>query len=180
MSDAFPHSRGQSSQVDRPDRSRPLFSVTLIATVMLSIGWIYPEHREITVRAIQQLDQERRRTLDTMWMLACLGHESRLSTLPADDTEQVNPGTIDYASWPAIAGDHSRSAANMVDNVLETEWILRVAAIAAEHVFSGSTSKIMSSPVLRRIMAKIPNSGPVCDAARIASGFTRQIGYSTP
>ncbi|MBP1646650.1 MAG: hypothetical protein H6Q30_95 [Bacteroidetes bacterium] len=132
MSDAFPHSRGQSSQVDRPDRSRPLFSVTLIATVMLSIGWIYPEHREITVRAIQQLDQERRRTLDTMWMLACLGHESRLSTMPADDTEQVNPGTIDYASWPAIAGDHSRSAANMVDNILETEWILRVAAIAAK------------------------------------------------
>ena len=37
---------------------------------------------------------------------------------------------MDLASWPAVAGDHSTSAAEMIDNVLATDWILDVAAVA--------------------------------------------------
>ena len=71
-------------------------------------------------------------TLDSIWAQARRGHESRLSVTPADLTQPAAPATIDLASWPAIAGDHSRSAANMAHNIINTDWILQVAAIAAE------------------------------------------------
>jgi len=42
------------------------------------------------------------------------------------------PGFLDYASWPAISGDHSCSPEILLYNVLETDWILQVADIAAQ------------------------------------------------
>jgi hypothetical protein len=110
----------------------PLLLLSMAMFASLSLGWIYPEHRDIALRAIHQLDRNRQATLDSMWARARRGHESRLCEVPADGTAQDNPVTIDFASWPAIAGDHSRSAANMVDNVVHTEWIMKVAAIAAK------------------------------------------------
>jgi hypothetical protein len=41
------------------------------------------------------------------------------------------PSCIDWAAWPAIAGDHSCSAEKMVQTILTTGWILKVADIAA-------------------------------------------------
>jgi len=96
-----------------------------------SHAWIYPEHRDITVLAIQKLDPGRRATLDMLWADARRGYELRLSPFSADTTLGEKPSLIDYGAWPAIAGDHSVSGVNLLHNVLETPWILEVADITA-------------------------------------------------
>lgn len=94
-------------------------------------AWIYPEHRDITLLAILKLDSVRRVTLDHLWMKARAGHESRLHETIIDIHQGILPEYIDYAAWPAIAGDHSTSACDMVNNILQTTWILKVADVTA-------------------------------------------------
>jgi hypothetical protein len=95
-------------------------------------AWVYPEHRDITLVAIQNLSPEYRAVLDKLWSEARKGFEFRLTEAVIDATQSTNPIQLDYASWPAISGDHSCSAKNMLDNVLETDWILKVADITAQ------------------------------------------------
>jgi hypothetical protein len=97
-----------------------------------SHAWIYPEHRDITFLAIRKLDPGRRALFDRLWADARLGYEPRLSAAAADSTQGEGTTTIDYAAWPAIAGDHSVSGADLLHNVLETSWILEVADITAQ------------------------------------------------
>jgi hypothetical protein len=97
-----------------------------------SRAWIYPEHRDIAILAIQNLSPEYRSILDQIWAEARSGYEDRLTVAVIDATQSVNPLQLDYASWPAIAGDHSCSAENMLYNVLQTDWILKVADVAAQ------------------------------------------------
>jgi hypothetical protein len=94
-------------------------------------AWIYPEHREITMIAIQKLDSSSRAKLNELWALARKGYEYRLSASLADSSLGINPKYIDFSAWPAIAADHSISAKDMLYNILETEWILDVADITA-------------------------------------------------
>src|SRR5512142_2092827 len=94
-----------------------------------ALAWIYPEHRDITFMAIQKLDRARQAVLDRLWVDARLGHESRLAVVTADSTQGEKTTTSDYAAWPAIAGDCSVSGANLLDNVLEPDWILGVADV---------------------------------------------------
>lgn len=108
-----------------------LLLLLLVLTQARCRAWVYPEHREITFRALQTLDPSRRAVLDRLWTAARAGHESRLSPLPADTTVAERPMTIDYAAWPAIAGDHSCSAAELLRTVIESDWILDVAAVCA-------------------------------------------------
>jgi hypothetical protein len=49
----------------------------------------------------------------------------------ADPGQGTNPTCIDLAAWTAIAGDHSCSASDMLNNVLQTPWILGVARVSA-------------------------------------------------
>ena len=95
-------------------------------------AWIYPEHRDIALLAIENLSPEYRSVLDQLWSEARIGYEERLTESVIDATQTVNPTQLDYASWPAISGDHSCSPENLLYNVLQTEWILEVANIAAE------------------------------------------------
>jgi len=97
-----------------------------------SFAWIYPEHRDITLIAIQNLSPEYRSVLDELWAEARKGYEERLTTAVIDATQSVNPTQLDFASWPAISGDHSCSPENLLYNVLQTDWILKVADIAAQ------------------------------------------------
>jgi hypothetical protein len=110
-----------------------LFTVIIL---FLSINhlnaWVYPEHRDIALMAIQNLSPEYRVILDKLWSEARVGYESRLTEAVIDATQSINPSQLDYASWPAISGDHSCSPVNMLHNVLETDWILQVADIAAQ------------------------------------------------
>jgi hypothetical protein len=105
--------------------------LVLLLVAQTSSAWVYPEHRDIALLAIQNLDPERRAVLDELWAAARIGHEARLTEAVADFTQGEKPDRLDYAAWPAIAGDHSCSGRDMVHNVLETKWILGVADICA-------------------------------------------------
>jgi hypothetical protein len=109
-----------------------LFFLVVASFQSVTFGWVYPEHREIALLAIQKLDSHQKGVLDRLWAVARAGHESRLSLTPADLTSSERPRTIDYAAWPAIAADHSCSAAEMLRTILESDWILEVAAVSAQ------------------------------------------------
>ena len=81
--------------------------------------------------AIQKLDSNHRAILQRLWVLARKGYEYRLTVPVADVTQNEHPAMLDFAAWPAIAGDHSISAQDMLYNILHTKWILDVAGIAA-------------------------------------------------
>lgn len=110
--------------------------MALAATIFPSGGqlraWVYPEHERITLLAVQGLHPERRGELDQLWSSARLGFEKRLCAGVADSAQSAKPSCLDWTAWPAIAGDHSCSGADMLSTILESGWILDVAAIAAE------------------------------------------------
>ena len=110
---------------------RKTFLITLLISTFQFNGnaWIYPEHRDIMLLAIQKLDSAHRAVLNRLWALARTGHESRLNLTVIDPTQSTNVKYLDYAAWPGIAGDHSTSADNMVFNILQTDWILDVANV---------------------------------------------------
>ena len=97
-----------------------------------ALAWIYPEHRDISVLAVQGLDPARRADFDRLWQAARAGDEQRLCADSADVTQGVTPSCIDWAGLPAIAGDHSCSAAEMLETVRRSDWILTVADVAAQ------------------------------------------------
>jgi hypothetical protein len=92
-------------------------------------AWEYPEHRDITFLALQRLDPTQHGRLEKLWSRARAGHEARLCAQMAYTTQGARPTCIDYAAWTGIAGDHSCSAREMLDVVLDSPWILRVARI---------------------------------------------------
>ena len=109
-----------------------LLILLLITNLSITCNaWIYPEHRDITLLAILKLDSARRALLNQLWAAARTGYESRLDTSVADVNQGEHPKYIDYAAFPAISGDHSTSAEDLLNNILKTEWILSVADIAA-------------------------------------------------
>ena len=117
-------------------RIRIINFIILLALIVflnsVSFAWIFPEHRDITFIAIQNLSPEYRTILDSLWAEARAGYESRLSEAVTDATQSLKPAHLDYATWPAIAGDHSCSARNMLHNILDTDWILKVADVTAQ------------------------------------------------
>jgi hypothetical protein len=125
-------------------------------------AWVYPEHRDIFLLAIQKLSPEYRSTLDALWAEARKGYELRLTEAVIDATQSTNPTHLDYASWPAIAGDHSTSAKNMLYNILETDWILRVADITARLKIdiAKSTDRNMRVNALRNSDIRLQTADP--------------------
>ena len=111
--------------------SRIIFLIIMVG-YSYTFAWIYPEHRDITLLSVQNMDQHYRAELDNLWVEARLGFENRLTAGIIDPTQNIEPKQLDFASWAGIAGDHSCSPDNMLSNVLYTEWILKVADIAAQ------------------------------------------------
>ena len=68
--------------------------VFIFIVISHTYAWLYPEHRDIAVLAIQALTPHYRELLDELWSEARIGHESRLSESVIDTI----PGFIDYAS----------------------------------------------------------------------------------
>lgn len=97
-----------------------------------SNAWVYPEHRDIMLLAISKLSTDHTTTLNGLWAQARIGYEFRLTESVIDLQQLTKPEKIDYAAWPAIAGDHSCSSENMLHNILKTDWILAVADITAQ------------------------------------------------
>ena len=106
-------------------------AATLLAPGRQARAWVYPEHRQISLLAVQSLDPQRRAVLDGLWAAARLGHEQRLCASAIEAGQATAPSCLDWAAWPAISGDHSCSAAEMLSTVLESRWILGVADVAA-------------------------------------------------
>src|SRR6185295_14372653 len=125
--------RYASRHTESPIRARVIaLALALLLVPRVGLAWLFPEHRDITVRAIEELDPAQREALDKLWAEARSGHEARLCPKPADPAQPAKPTCIDYASWPAIAGDHSCSAKEMLGTVLEAPWILQVEQISAK------------------------------------------------
>jgi len=96
-----------------------------------ALAWVGPEHRDIAVFAVQRLDPEQQVLLQQLWSDARSGHEVRLCEHVAQLVQGTNPTCIDYATWTAIAGDHSCSASDMLNEILNTRWILGVVRVDA-------------------------------------------------
>ena len=97
-----------------------------------AVAWVYPEHRDIAVKAVEGLDPARRAVFDGLWRDARLAHEKRLCETGADSAQSVAPTCIDWAALTAIAGDHSCSSQDLTAIALESNWILPVADVAAQ------------------------------------------------
>ncbi len=136
--------------------------ITLFCNPNRSYAWVYPEHRDIALIAIQNLSPEYRRVLDELWTEARKGYEFRLTEAVIDATQSTKPTQLDFASWPAIAGDHSCSAENMVYNILETEWILKVADVTAQLKIDIANAKDRSDRInaLRNSDIKLQSADP--------------------
>jgi hypothetical protein len=55
-----------------------ILTLILILAVQDGFSWIFPEHRDIMILAIQKLDPVRRVEFERYWALARIGRESRL------------------------------------------------------------------------------------------------------
>jgi hypothetical protein len=95
-------------------------------------AWVYPEHRDISILAVQDLDPARRTIFDRLWREARRTHEHRLCEQGVDVAQGLKPACIDWAALAAIAGDHSCSSREMSGIVLQSDWILAVADVAAK------------------------------------------------
>jgi len=104
----------------------------LVAASASALAWIYPEHRELAMLAVGQLDAARRAEFDRLWGDARAGDESRLCEAGADSAQGLAPQCIDWAALSAIAGDHSCSSAEMLETARVSNWILQVADVAAQ------------------------------------------------
>ncbi len=107
-------------------------SVGLLSLTGSALAWVYPEHRDIAVLAVQGLDAGRRAAFERLWQEARAGDEQRLCLLGADAEQGAAPPCIDWAALSAIAGDHSCSGQEMLETVRRSNWILVVAAVAAQ------------------------------------------------
>jgi hypothetical protein len=109
-----------------------LLAIAPIAITISAAAWVFPEHRDISLLAFERLEPAKRSVLVKLWSEARVGHESRLCPEIGEASQSNKPACLDYASWPAIAGDHSCSAKDMLTTVLHRAWILRVAGISAQ------------------------------------------------
>lgn len=115
-------------------RSRVFVLVALLGTGASreARAWIFPEHRDITVEAIHGLSPAEKAVLDRLWADARLGKETRLCEDPAAPDPPGRVPCLDLATWPALAGDHSCSPADLLSEVLDERWTPEVASVAAE------------------------------------------------
>jgi hypothetical protein len=112
-----------------------LWTVAVVLVVLspsAAHAWVYPEHRNIAIAAIKGLTPQQGELLAKLWADARIGHEARLCAQPSEGDQGVKPTCIDFAAWPAIGGDHSCSGTNLLHNVLETDWMIKVTQITAE------------------------------------------------
>jgi len=95
-------------------------------------AWIYPEHRDIALLAVDKLDPERARVFSELWREARESFEQRLCPDGADTAQSLAPECIDWAALSAIAGDHACSSQLMLETATESDWILSLADVAAQ------------------------------------------------
>jgi hypothetical protein len=111
-------------------------------------AWIYPEHRDLALQAVEGLDPERRAVFDRLWQEARAGDEARLCAAGADTAQGLAPDCIDWAAFSAISGDHSCSSRQMLDTATHSTWILQVADVAAQLKVDLARIPVTASPTV--------------------------------
>jgi hypothetical protein len=109
-----------------------LMAWMLLVVPLTARGWIYPEHRQLSLQAVQGLDGERKAVFDRLWQDSRAGDTQRLCAAGADSEQGTTPSCIDWAALSAIGGDHSCSSREMIETARSAPWILQVADIAAQ------------------------------------------------
>lgn len=109
-----------------------IMATAALAWVGAAHAWVFPEHRDIAVLAVQSLDPGQRAAFDRLWAEARSGDEQRMCAQAADPELGLAPPCIDWAALSGIAGDHSCSSQQMLDTVRTQDWILVVADVAAQ------------------------------------------------
>ena len=79
---------------------RGLFAA-LLAGIVASpcAAFVYPEHCDIALLAVTQLDAARRTEFDALWAQARTGYEARLCASAADTAQGLTPACIDWAAF---------------------------------------------------------------------------------
>ena len=129
------------------NRVKRLICVFLIFWANNSFAWVFPEHRQILLNAIQNLDPSYRLLMDQLWTEATKGFNNRLTDSVIISDQGTHATRIDYATWAAIAGDHSCSPEAMLNTILYSEWIIKVANIAEELRIGLATAKNRSQQI---------------------------------
>jgi hypothetical protein len=173
MADADGHPSARSGRpgtanAAEPRRGRPLSRAVvgllrlgvmagLVSVADPALAWVFPEHRDIAVLAVQGLDERQKAEFERLWREARIGGEARLCEQGADAAQGLAPPCIDWAALSGIAGDHSCSSEEMLDTVLTTEWILVVADVAAQ---------------LKADLARLPITAPPAGARTVSGLYT--------
>jgi hypothetical protein len=140
-----------------------LFALLVLVGMPIAVrAWVYPEHRQLSLLAIQRLDSERRAVFDRLWQDA-RGGEPQLCATGADREQGTAPSCIDWAALSAIAGDHSCSSREMFETARNAHWILQVADVAAQ----------LKDDLAR--IAVLPAVDPALDAANLMDEAQRLI-----
>jgi len=122
--------------------SHRAWRATLVAVGLFTASpvaaWIWPEHRDIAVAAIRGLSPGDRAALAAMWadlkseagpqVCAALVDAGAEPTSKFGDWDQI---CIDFPSYPALAGDHSCSTADLRSVATEQEWGRKVVWVAS-------------------------------------------------
>ncbi len=152
-----------------PRRLLRWVSLALLLPAFEAPAWIYPEHREIGGAAISGLDAPSRARLDRLWAEARAGREERLCAEPWAGDQGTKPACLDFASWPAIAADHSCSPDDLLSTALDSQWILGVARIAAEVKVALATATSADQARNRLVRSDL-------DLARTDPGYATRAG----
>jgi len=95
-------------------------------------AWVYSEHRDIALRAVEYLDAEHRADFNRLWTDGRSDQESRLCENAADSERGLEADCIDWAAYSAIAGDHSCSSREMLSFIFNEDWLLDVDKASAQ------------------------------------------------
>ncbi len=110
--------------------------LTLAAAAALAAAparaWIFPEHRDIGVAGVERLPAADRAALQSLWDGAWQGYPQKMCPQLSAGDQGVDPKCLDFATFPALAGDHSCSPKAILEKVLPSDWILGVSRVAAE------------------------------------------------
>jgi hypothetical protein len=109
-----------------------LLLVVAMTLPRMASAWTYPEHRDISQAAIVALPPEERAALDQLWTEARANYTASACPTLAAGEQGLEPPCLDFAAWPALAGDHSCSSRDLAVDVVPGPWVLAVAKVAAE------------------------------------------------
>jgi hypothetical protein len=122
---------------------RAILPIFLAAAVLLptrATAWIWPEHRDIAAEALKELPPAQRKTIDQMWVgVRAIGGKQVCEKVvdPGAEPTGVPRGEwdkvcVDFAAFPALAGDHSCTAGELWSDAAKEPWAVKVVWVAAK------------------------------------------------